>query len=75
MTKYYCTGLKNAPDDINSCCHQHDRDYGSKGKVTRAEADRRLRDCMLKQGYTIKAWLFWIIVRLFGWIFWKEKER
>lgn len=74
MAKYYCTGWKFASNDINNCCHQHDRDYGINGKVTRVEADNRLRNCILKNGHPIKAWLFWVIVRLFGWIFWKKDK-
>ena len=60
--KHYCTEWHNAPTSINSCCHQHDRDYGIKGTVTRAEADKRLRECMIKNGHPIKAWFFWVVV-------------
>lgn len=41
--KHYCTGLKNAPENINYCCHKHDRDYGVNGKVTRKEVALFLR--------------------------------
>ncbi|HHW7546327.1 TPA: hypothetical protein ACU203_002031 [Mannheimia haemolytica] len=71
--KHYCTGLKHAPENINSCCHQHDRDYGVNGKVSRAEADKRLRDCLIAQNRPIFAWCAWLAVRCFGWYFWKEK--
>ena len=60
VKKNYCTGLKHAPENINSCCHQHDRDYGVNGKVSRAEADRRLRECLISQGA-----LF--LLGVFGW--------
>ncbi|AFL46470.1 hypothetical protein Mh1949_12140 [Mannheimia haemolytica] len=72
--KHYCTGWRNAPANINSCCHQHDRDYGIRGTVTRADADKRLRECMIKNGNPIRAWLFWLVVRAFGWRFYKNKE-
>lgn len=72
--RQYCTGLKNAPTHINTCCHQHDRDYGVRGTVTRAEADKRLRECMIKNGHPIKAWLFWCAVRVFGWMYFKPKS-
>lgn len=72
--RYYCTGWHNAPTNINNCCHQHDRDYGINGTVSRAEADKRLRECLLLQGYPIKAWVFWVIVRLFGGFFYKKKR-
>ncbi|HHE9432793.1 hypothetical protein MY978_06935 [Haemophilus influenzae] len=72
--KHYCTGLKNAPENINSCCHQHDRDYGVNSKITRQEADRRLRECLISQDRPIFAWFVWIVVRLFGWYFFKHKK-
>lgn len=72
--KHYCTGWHNAPTSINSCCHQHDRDYGVRGTVSRAEADKRLRNCLISQGHPIKAWVFWVLVRIFGWIYYKEKN-
>ena len=74
MTRHYCTGLGPVPPDTNSCCHQHDRDYGVRGTVTRTEADRRLRQCLLAQGKPLRAWLFWLGCRLGGWYFWKEKK-
>ncbi|HDL1272749.1 TPA: hypothetical protein PXG41_002045, partial [Mannheimia haemolytica] len=52
----------------------HDRDYGIRGTVTRADADKRLRECMIKNGNPIRAWLFWLVVRAFGWRFYKNKE-
>lgn len=47
--KYYCTGAENAPQNMQSCCKQHNNDYGVNGKVTRAEADKRLRECLISQ--------------------------
>ncbi|MDG6346816.1 hypothetical protein Q7469_11100 [Glaesserella parasuis] len=41
----------------------------------RAEADKRLRECLILQGRPIFAWCAWIVVRLFGWYFWKSKKR
>lgn len=72
--KHYCTGWRNAPANINSCCHQHDRDYGIKGTVSRSEADKRLRNCLILQGHPIKALVFWILVRLFGWVYYKKEN-
>lgn len=72
--RYYCTGWRNAPTNINNCCRQHDKDYGIHGTVSRAEADNRLRECLLLQGYPIKAWVFWAAVRLFGGFFYKKKR-
>lgn len=69
----YCTGWTNAPEDVNSCCHQHDRDYGSRGTVSRAEADRRLRQCVAAGGRPALAWLLWAALRIGGWYWWKDK--
>jgi len=73
MSRKYCTGIRNVKPETNTCCHQHDRDYGIKGTVTRLQADKRLRECLMAQGKPIIAWLFWGGCRLGGWIFWKDK--
>ena len=73
MTRHYCTGLGPVSLDTNSCCKQHDHDYGARGTVSRAEADRRLRHCMIAQGKPLLAWLFWAACRAGGWYFWKDK--
>ncbi|WP_281441214.1 hypothetical protein [Aeromonas veronii] len=73
MSRNYCTGLRDVDPETNTCCHQHDRDYGVKGTVTRAQADKRLRECLIKNGKPIRGWLFWIACRLGGWVFWKDK--
>ncbi|WP_150538840.1 hypothetical protein [Actinobacillus vicugnae] len=66
-------GLKYASKNINACHYQHDRDYGVNVKVSRAEADRRLRECLISQCRTVFAWCVWLAVRCFGWHFWREK--
>ena len=73
MTRHYCTGLGPVSPDANRCCKQHDNDYGARGTVSRAEADRRLRHCMIAQGKPLLAWLFWVACRAGGWYFWKDK--
>ncbi|MBL0581686.1 hypothetical protein [Aeromonas caviae] len=73
MTRHYCTGLGPVSPGTNRCCQQHDHDYGAKGTVSRAEADRRLRLCMMAQGNPVLAWLFWAACRVGGWYFWKDK--
>lgn len=45
------------------CCEQHDfdrRDDSIKNKV----ADRTLRRCIAKKGHPVRAWIYWIFVRL-----------
>ncbi|WP_378082017.1 hypothetical protein ACFU5E_09500 [Aeromonas bestiarum] len=54
MTRDYCTGLGPVSPGTNSCCKKHDNDYGAKGRVSRAEADRRLRHCMIAQGKPLR---------------------
>lgn len=66
-----CTGIPDA--GIAACCHQHDRDYGIRGTVTRAEADRRLRQCIAGNGHPLRAWLIWAGLRLVGGWWWKQK--
>ncbi|MGN5479540.1 hypothetical protein ACTMU2_29400 [Cupriavidus basilensis] len=35
---------------MNSCCHQHDHDYGTNGTKSRVQADRDLRECVRAGG-------------------------
>lgn len=70
-------GCTSAPDFFyRPCCDEHDVYYRT-GRdvdgepVTRAEADKRLRQCMAKAGKTIigrrvMPWLYWGAVRVFG---------
>ena len=54
------------------CCDQHDLAYEQGGDdATRAWADALLRDCMIRQGYPVRAWAYWAAVRVFGGRFWK----
>lgn len=75
MKRNYCTGLGRVGDKANTCCKQHDNDYGVRGAVSRAEADRRLRQCMIANGKSVLAWLFWAACRVGGWYFWKDKQK
>jgi hypothetical protein len=59
-----CTGVP----DFNfgaDCCDEHDFHYQLLD-MPRAEADRRLRECIRKKGYFFLPWIYWIGVRLFG---------
>jgi hypothetical protein len=61
-------GCTFAPDMVfYDCCVEHDIDY-STGTVNRAEADRKLRVCIRAKGYPILCWVYWLGVRLFGWV-------
>ena len=81
-----CTGV---PDfNFAVCCAEHDCYYQGKTEeiVSQAEADARLRRCILKKGIPFKvlgisvnsnlplAVSFWVGVRLFGWKFYKGRN-
>lgn len=58
------------PDqDFGACCIQHDEIYRTRS-LSRRAADRQLRQCITRHGHPVQAWVIWLAVRLFGWIFW-----
>ena len=59
--------LNLGSSDLNfrTCCEEHDYHYRS-GDIPRAEADRRLRQCIRAKGWILTPWLYWLGVRLFG---------
>ena len=58
------------PDrDLKACCVQHDIEYRL-CRITRAQADRHLRECVKRKGHPVQAWVIWFGVRLFGWARW-----
>lgn len=57
--------------------HDFTYDAHHKGKdiCDRKEADKRLREQMLRDGVGRRtSWTFWLFVRLFGWTAWNKKE-
>jgi hypothetical protein len=65
----------SAVPDFNfgaDCCGEHDFHYQDKN-ISRAEADKRLRECIQKKGYIVLPWVYWAGVRLFGGMFWNKK--
>lgn len=61
-------GCTMAPDlDFADCCKHHDFQY-STTHLTRLQSDRQLRYCIKNKGYPILCWVYWLGVRLFGWI-------
>jgi hypothetical protein len=56
------------------CCGEHDYHY-QLGDVTRAEADRKLRECLRKKGYFLLPWAYWLGVRIFGARFYKGTKK
>jgi hypothetical protein len=67
-----CTGVPDF-DFGADCCGEHDYHYQI-GDVSRAEADKRLRQCLRKKGYFVLPWAYWLGVRLLGWKFYKRKR-
>lgn len=61
------------PPPWEGCCDEHDLAYDQGGPATwRAWADRLLRDCMIRRGYPVRAWLYWAAVRCFGCGHWRQ---
>ncbi len=60
-----------APDlDIGSCCGAHDQAYAIGGnRRDRRQADRHFRRCILQAGRPLVAQIYYLGVRLFGWLF------
>lgn len=63
-----------APDlDVADCCRAHDRAYEQQ-LVSRADADRELRACIARSRPVV-AWIYWLGVRLGGWVAWRRSRR
>ena len=60
-----------APDlDIGFCCDAHDEAYQRGGsRRDRLAADRELRYCLWRAGRPLAAQIYYLGVRLFGWLF------
>lgn len=64
-------GCTSSPDfNFTDCCNQHDKDYGE-AKISRWQADKKLRVCISKKGvgfynFKILPWVYWGGVRVFG---------
>ena len=58
------------------CCDEHDLAYEEGGGAhDRALADRRFRECLQDSGRGLRAWLFWLAVRVCGWWFWGKSRQ
>ena len=53
------------------CCGEHDYHY-QVGDISRAEADKHLRECLRAKGYFILPWIYWLGVRIFAGGVWKN---
>lgn len=56
------------------CCGEHDFHYQAQ-VISRAEADKRLHQCILAKGYPLIAWAYWLGVRAVGWVFWNRRKK
>jgi len=65
-------GCSFVPDfGYRSCCDSHDRDYIKGGtEAERVASDLRLRECIEKCGNRSLAYVYWMGVRMGGWLFW-----
>lgn len=74
-----CTGVLDI--DVE-CCWEHDFAYrtgrcakaayvGQDRRITRAQADRRLRECYFKRGHYLIGLVRWLGVRVLGGSAWK----
>ena len=64
---FHYDGCTAVPDfDFGAdCCGEHDFHYQD-NDISRAEADKRLRQCIQKKGYIVLPWIYWLGVRIFG---------
>ncbi len=68
-------GCTLAPDlNFKECCKEHDALYQVQ-YGTRSSADRILRMCIRKAGWPKLAWIYWLAVRIFGWIAWRRHKK
>lgn len=72
---YKYDGCTAVPDfDFGAdCCGEHDYYYQSH-EITRAEADKKLRQCIQKKGYIVLPWIYWLGVRIFGKRHWDKNK-
>ena len=82
-TEYHCSAylsriykrLTNRKPPFESCCAVHDKYYKDENTIiSRKIADIRMRQCVEKSGNPKIAYLMYITVRLFGWLYWKGNK-
>lgn len=71
----YCSGIfdRIGDYDLSGCCKVHDEDYDDPN-VTRLEADLWFRSCLEKTSNKLIAYIYFIGVRTFGWIFFRNHK-
>lgn len=69
MAKTFCTGIPRMKLQVETCCEGHDKAYHGSG-LTRKQADDALYACLVQERPKF-AYAAWVIVRTFGWMFYK----
>lgn len=64
-----CSFVSDHDSEVHSCCDQHDRLYTAQ-VLSRWTIDNILRQCIAESGHPTRAWIYWIGVRLGGWVPW-----
>lgn len=66
----YCSFV---PDlDLSICCKIHDIQYRKSSQMSRFEADRNFKKCMIEHGRPVVGWVYYVGVRLLGWLFYHK---
>ena len=68
-----CTGVPDF-DFGADCCGEHDYHY-QLGDISRAEADKHLRECLRAKGYIVLPWVYWLGVRILAGGVWKNYRK
>lgn len=68
-----CTGVPDFDFGVD-CCGEHDTHY-QLGEISRAEADKRLYQCIRKKGYVVLAGVYWVGVRLLAGNVWNNYRK
>lgn len=80
VVKYTTDGCSMAPDfNFRECCVEHDYEYAEhhrESEENRKEIDKELKLCIGCKGHKVLAWIYWAMVRAFGWIpYWIKGRR
>lgn len=65
-----------APDkigktDLSTACYNHDVNH-MEAKISRKEADLKLKKDIEELGRPVIAWIYYIFARIFGGFYWKK---
>ena len=69
MAKTFCSGIPRMKLQVETCCEMHDKAYSRSG-MSRKQADAELYACIAQERPKF-AYVVWLGVRLFGWMFYR----